>query len=63
MTMETCVHRSTCWFYAEADKSPSYRVLRAGYCESAPERCEINLRYLAGKPVPATLLPDGTAEG
>jgi len=63
MIIEACIHRSSCWFYSEADKSPAYRVLRAGFCEQAPERCEINRRCLAGKPVPKNLLPDGTTEG
>jgi hypothetical protein len=60
--MQICIHRLSCEFYAKADSTASYRVLKAAYCELAPEKCEINRRYLAGLPVPANLLPDGTTE-
>lgn len=61
--MDTCVHRLSCDFYARADHSAAYRILKAAYCELAPENCEINRRYQASRMVPEGLLPDGTTEG
>jgi hypothetical protein len=60
--MEICLYRSSCWFYARADETASYRMLKAAYCEQVPERCEINRRCLARQPVPGNLLPDGTTK-
>jgi hypothetical protein len=62
VSMEICIHRSSCAFYTWADRKASYRVLKSAYCEHAPDRCELNRRYLAHLPVPHNLLPDGTME-
>ena len=61
--METCIHRFSCEFYAKADHTASYRILKSAYWDFAPEKCEINRRYLASRMVPEGLLPDGTIEG
>ena len=61
--MRTCIHKLSCEFYAKADHTASYRILKSDYCELAPEKWEINRRYQDSRMVLEHLLPDGTTEG
>jgi hypothetical protein len=58
-----CSLAGDCLFYQRREVTPSVGVLKKIYCEGDPNRCEIRNRRLAGKPIPESMLPDGTVDG
>jgi hypothetical protein len=56
---EACTHIATCQLYSQFKSAAPLAVWRNLFCESDFTRCVRYQAALEGRPVPATLLPNG----
>jgi len=58
-----CPHMSTCPLYPQFTFESNLNVWKLSYCEADFTRCVRYQLSNEGKPVPVTLLPNGTSLG
>lgn len=57
-----CIYQAQCAFFNKADKTSAEKTLNELYCFTSPKHCEILKRFRGGKPVPDSMLPNGTSQ-
>ncbi len=57
--MPSCARVSTCPLFKQFSMKSSLRVWQSYYCEGGFDRCERWKLASSGRPVPASLLPNG----
>ena len=58
-----CPHAESCELFPQFSLKAALKLWQIHYCEATFEGCERYKLSLEGKPVPLTLLPDGTSLG